>query len=188
MPEIAINACLVLGFLLAGCQMHDSGVTVQSLITDEGPTSESWNPEMFIWENGLPRLRMRAGYMARFETADSIYQVLSALDESGDRVRVDIFDANGDSSAVVFADRIIYFERERRFVAEGDVVVQAKEDRWLYAEHLTWSERTSRVRTPGFASIKTPTQTLNGFGLDADEDLKDFSLARVSGKAVVEDE
>jgi len=168
--------------------MHDSGVTVQTLIESEGPTSESWDPIMYISENGLPRLKMMAAYMARYETPDSTYMVLSTLDESSGQVRVDIFDVEGDSSATVYSNLITYFERDRRFVAEGNVVVRARDDRWLYAEHLAWSEKVARIQTPGFSTIHTPKQTLSGFGLDADENLNDFSMTKVSGKILRDDE
>ena len=168
--------------------MHESGVTVQSRIDEEGPTSESWSPIMHISEDGKPRLRLEAGYMARYETSDSTYLVMSALNEESPRVRVDIFNTDGDSSAVVLSDRIMYFEKERRFVAEGDVVVQSHEDRWIFSEHLAWTERTARVNTPGYATIQTPTQRMSGYGLDADEDLQDFSMQRASGVVLIEDE
>ncbi len=179
---------IVLAVAATGCQMHESGVTVQTLLDEEAPTSESWSPNMHISENGLPRLHMKADYMARYETPDSTYMIMTALDGASKRVRVSIFDSEGDSSAVVTSDRITYFERARRFVAEGGVVVQAQNDRWLFSEHLAWTEINSRVRTPGFATIQTPSETLSGYGLDADEDLQDFSLARVSGVVMVEDE
>jgi len=179
---------LVTSAVFAGCEMHESGVTVQTLRDDEAPTSESWSPEMHISENGLRRLHMVAGYMARYETPDSTYLVLTATNEESERVHVYIFDVEGDSSATVISDRITYYERGRRFVAEGDVVVEAREDRWLFSEHMTWSETTSRVRTPGFATIRTPSETLSGYGLDADEDLNNFSLARVSGVVVIDNE
>jgi len=179
---------MVLSAAVTGCQMHESGVTVQTLRDEEAPSSESWSPDMLITENGLPRLHMKAGYMARYETPDSTYMILTATDEDSDRVRVFIFDAEGDSSAVVTSDRITYDERARKFVAEGGVVVQARDERWLFSEHLAWTELNARIRTPGFATIQTPSEKLSGYGLDADEELKDFSLARVSGTVVVDDE
>ena len=70
--------------------------------------------------------------MAQYETVDSTYMVLSALTETTSRVRVDIFDANGDSSATVFSNRITYFDKERRFVADGNVIVIAKDNRHIF--------------------------------------------------------
>lgn len=174
--------------LATGCRMHDSGVTVQSLLENEGPTSESWDPVMHISENGQRRLRMEAAYMANYESIDSTYLILSALEGTAGRVRVDIFNAEGDSSATVFANRITYYQNDRRFTAEGNVFVQAHNERFLNAEHLVWSEQTARVYTPGFATIRTPKETLSGYEFDADENLLDFSIKDVRGTLISDDE
>jgi len=174
--------------VLAGCEMHETGATVQSLRDEDAPASEGWGTRMDISEDGIRRLTMEADYLSRFETPDSTYMVLSGADGEQDIVRVVIFDAEGDTSAVVAAHRILYFERRSQFVARGAVRVDAQDGRTLESEHLTWSEQTARVRTPGFATLRTETEVLSGYGFDADEDLTDFSLARVSGIVTTEEE
>ncbi|MDE2997181.1 MAG: LPS export ABC transporter periplasmic protein LptC [Bacteroidota bacterium] len=189
---MTVRSFLALAVLLlltgTGCEMHESGVSVQTLRDDEAPVSESWSSDIVISEDGLRRLVMQADYMARYETPDSTYMVLTGVDEEADRVRVVIFNPEGDTSAVVTSLRILYHEVARRFVARGDVDVKAGSDRWLESEHLAWSEITSRVTTPGFATIRTPTETLSGYGLDADENLTEFTLTRVTGTVLIEDE
>lgn len=170
-----------------GCRVHDSGVTVQTLREDDAPVSESWGTTMMITEDGRNRLHMNADYMARYETPDSTWMVLTGADEQVDRVFVVIFDADGDTSAVVTSQRIVWHERARRFVARGDVRADAGQERSLQSEHLAWSEQTARVTTPGFATIRTPSETLSGVGLDADENLADFTLSRVTGTVLIDD-
>lgn len=179
---------ILFALAMAGCEMHESGVSVQTLKDDDAPVSESWNTQMVISEDGKPRLVMEADYMARHESPDSTWMVLTGADESTDRVHVVIFDSEGDTSAVVTTQRIIYLERERRFVARGDVDARSGTERRVRSEHLSWLEATARVSTPGFATITTPTETLSGYGLDADENLQDFSMARVTGTVLIEDE
>jgi LPS export ABC transporter protein LptC len=174
--------------ILAGCEMHESEVTIQTLKDDDAPVAESWGTAMMITEDGKNRLHMNADYMARYETPDSTWMVLTGADEAIDRVYVVIFDAEGDTSAVVTSQRIVWHERGRRFVATGDVQADAGEERELDSEHLAWSERTGRVSTPGFATIQTPNETLSGYGLDADENLQEFTLARVTGTVLIDDE
>ena len=174
--------------VLAGCEVHESGVTVQTLRDDDAPVSESWGTTMMITEDGRNRLHMNADYMARYETSDSTWMVLTGADEQVDRVHVVIFNADGDTSAVVTSQRIVWNERGRRFVARGDVQADAGEERHLQSEHLAWSEQTARVSTPGFATIRTATETLSGYGLDADENLADFTLSRVTGTVLIDEE
>jgi LPS export ABC transporter protein LptC len=185
-PRFSILIFLVLA--AAGCEMHESGVSVQTLKDEVAPISESWNTRMVISEDGKPRLIMEADYMARHETPDSTWMVLTGANESTDRVHVYIFDSEGDTSAVVTTQRILYHERERRFVARGNVDVRSGTERRLQSEYLSWLEATARVSTPGFATITTPTETLSGYGLDADENLQDFRMARVTGTVLIEDE
>ena len=172
----------VLIVILAGaaCADREATVTVESVLREDLPDQESWDPALFISEDGMPRIHLRAAYMARYDTPDSTYMVLGGNPDSG-RVRVDLFDSEGDTSAVVLADRILYFEREGRFDARGNVQATAEEGRRLSSEHLAWTEENRRISTPGFARIVTPGQTISGTGLTANEDLTDFRLARVSG-------
>ncbi len=135
-------------------------------------------------ENSLPRLTLAADYMARYETPDSTYMVLSRMDSSSRRVEVQIHDDTGGQRAQVRANQVIYVETRRRFHATGGVVATTDEGRQVESEHLSWSEASGRVSTPGFATITTPTQTMSGWGLDADEALTDMRLSRVSGSVL----
>ena len=187
-PKSAIPIFLTLLLGVTGCQMHESTVTVDMLREDDAPVSESWETTMMILEDGRNRLHMRAGYMARYETQDSTWLALSGGQEQADKVYVLLFDAEGDTSAVVTALQILWHERTRRFVARGDVRAVAGQERLLESEHLAWSEHTERITTPGFVTLRTPTETLSGYGLDADENLSDFTLSRVTGTVLIDDE
>lgn len=173
---------------MGGCGDREPSVSVESVLAEDRPDQESWSPRLFISEEGRPRIHLRAAYMEHFETPDSTYMVLGAGDRPGERVRVDLFDEQGDSSAVVFADRITYFEGERRFEARGAVEAHTPDDTHLYSEHLSWSESDRRIRTPGFVRIRMPDRTLSGFGLSADENLKNYSISRASGAIKVDEE
>ena len=174
--------------MVHGCTLHETDVTVDSLLAEEVPDQESWSPVLRVTENGQPRMTITAGYMARFDVADSVYMHLTALDSLSERVRVQLYDKLGALNATIQANEVIYFESERRFTARGDVLVDSRGDRHLESEHLAWSEETERVTTPGFATITTPSRIMSGWGLDADENLDDLSLTRVRGVVSPEEE
>lgn len=189
MKTFAVSrAALFLLVAGAGCTLHDSDVTVESVLAADAPNQESWNTDMRVSEMGVPRIHMKAGYMARYETPDSTWMVLAALDSTDAQVEAILYDDDGAPSAVVRADQVVWFEAEKRFTARGRVTVTTSENRTLWSEHLDWFERTQRVSTPGFATIQTPSRTLRGWGLNADENLGDLSLTRVSGTVLPEDE
>lgn len=185
--------CIV---LLAGCGRSDHPTYAEEEWQDDvRPVSESWNVQYTITESESrdggtrPRLQMDAGYMATFED-DSTYTVLTASENGVDgHVRAVIFNVNsGDTSAVVDAQRIVYIDDDRRFEATGDVVVDGTENRRMWSERLLWNEQTQRIRVPGFVRIVTPSERIEGFDLDSDEDLDNYSLNRVTGEVDVEDD
>lgn len=173
--------------LISGCTRHETAVTVDSALAQDGPDQESWSPDLWVSEMGIPRVHMLADRMARYETPDSTWMVLTAAPDSARRVEVTLYDDAGNPSAVVHADEVTWFESEKRFTARGDVQVQTTEDKQLWSEHLDWNELTQRVSTPGFSTIRTPSQTIRGWGLDADENLDDLHISRVSGTVIPED-
>lgn len=173
--------------LLAGCERRVPVPTVDAVSTEDGPDQESWDPKLFLSEEGRPRVHLRASYMAYYDRGDSTYMVLSGLDDNA-RVRVDIFDARGDSAAVVTADRVTFFDRERRMVAQGNVIAVAREGRRIQSEQLRWSEFDRTITTPGFARIDMPDRELEGYGLVADENITNVRLSNVTGIVLIDED
>ncbi|MBO6575234.1 MAG: LPS export ABC transporter periplasmic protein LptC [Rhodothermales bacterium] len=181
--------CFLLAATLVGaCERQVPAPTVESVVqTEDGPDQETWDPTLFLSEEGLPRVHLRASYMAYYDRGDSTYMVLSGLDDAA-RVRVDIFDAAGDSAAVVHADEVTFFDRERRMEARGNVIAIAREGRRIESEQLRWSEFERVITTPGFARIDMPDQQLEGYGLVADEDITNVRLRNVTGIVLIDED
>ena len=62
------------------------------------------------------------------------------------------------------------------------------QDHRLECEHLIWLEEKREVRTPGFVSIVTPTERVQGYGLVADEDLRTVQIGRFTAQVTLEEE
>jgi LPS export ABC transporter protein LptC len=172
---------------LAGCQRRVPPPTVESVQVQDGPDQETWDPKLFLSDEGRPRLHLRAEHMAYYDRGDSTYMVLSGL-TAGARVHADIFDADGDSAAVVLADRVVFYDRERRLEARGNVIVTAREGRRVESEQLEWSEFERKVTTDGFARITQPDRRLQGYGLVADEDITNVRISNLTGVVMIEDD
>lgn len=191
--RLLLLAVLLLG---GGCTREAAVTPSMDDVRAEGaPTRESWGVRFSVYESPLgrpesnPRMEIQAGYMAAYDQGDSTYTVLERMgDSTAAPVRAYLFDAQGDTSAVVVAHRMVYFDLDRRIEARGRVVVETTSGKRLETEVLFWNEQNRRVRTPGFARITTPTERLQGFGLDADENLDTYTLARVTGQVTLEDE
>jgi hypothetical protein len=185
----------VLAFV-GGCMERGFKPPTLAEVREElAPKHESWGVRFTVSETALgreesrPRMHIVSDYMATFETADSTYTLMRGEpDSTGNRVLAFLFDVDGDTSATVTTDRMLYFESERRFEARGQVVVVTPEDKRLETEHLHWNEVDRKIRTPGFARITTPGERVQGYELVADEDLATYTLARVTGQVTVDDD
>lgn len=184
---LAITACV------AGCHREPASTPSMDDVRNEvAPQQESWDVRYVVTEtdpeavSSRPRMDIEANYMASYETEDSTYTIMQG--DSLERVLVHFYDEVGDTSAALRADRIFLFEEEDRFEAWGNVVAETPDDRHLESEHLVWLEAMREVRTPGFVRITTPKETVQGFDLVADENLETYTLRRITGQVLVEDE
>ncbi len=174
---------------VAGCAEPDIATpTLQEIQEGPQPDQESWFTQFDVIDGGRPRMQIHADYMAKFESTDSTYMILEGHPDSlNSRVLAYLFDEKGDSSATIFADQMVYFEDERRIESKGNVIVNTKDEKKLETEFLIWHEIDRRVRTDGFVRITTPREDIRGYNLDADEDLENYEIARVTGQALVDD-
>ena len=160
-----------------------------------GPDQESWGVHFYVTqvpigsEESRIRVEMLADYMAQYEREDSTYQLLRGHPDSlNRRVIAYLYDSQGDSSATLTADRVLYFDREKRFEAQGNVVVVTREDKRLESEKLVWLEDERKIRTQSFVNIVSPTEHVQGYGLVADEDLKTYQIGRFTAQVTLDDE
>lgn len=193
--RVVFLTCLIVVVSLAvgACSEEAAPPSLDDVRSEIEPTQQSWDVHYVVSEAGgrladsRPRIEIRAHHMATYETEDSTYTVMRS-DTTGQRVIAFLYDEAGDTSATVHADRLILHEKDRRFEARGEVVVETKEGKTLESEHLVWLEDDRSVRTPGFVRIHTPKERIQGYNLVADEDLETYSLARVTGQVEVEEE
>ncbi len=177
------------GLITAGCAEPDIATpSLQEIQQGPLPDQESWATQFDVLDGGRPRLQIHADYMAKFENVDSTYMILQGHPDSlNSRVLAYLFDEKGDSSATIHADQMIYYEIERRIESKGNVIVNTNDEKKLETEFLIWHEIDRRVRTDGFVRITTPREDIQGYNLDADEDLENYEIARVTGQALVDD-
>jgi LPS export ABC transporter protein LptC len=185
---------LLLGLLLGllsgtGCEQWTrnagGGLPPDSLLRDR-PTQVTRDARFELNKAGRRRAIIRAEQMQQYQTEDSTYSVWRMLSDSA-RVHSYVFE-DGDSSATITADSVVFFNEEGRYEAYGNVVVVTQEGRRLESEHLTWLQGDRTIRTRRFVHITTPTEDVRGNGLVADEDLETYQIGAFTAEVEVEDE
>ncbi len=184
-------ALAILSGIPVSCTSRERAAAPAVESTETWPVHEAWDVDLTITDDGIRRVRLIAGYMARYETTDSTYLVLRGArdpDSLAAGVRVHFFDDQDAESGILRARELVYNEEHRRFDARGGVFVTTREETTLETEYLTWEEELREIRTTGFVRIVTPEEELRGYQLRADEDLLTYEIARVTGSAIVRDE
>lgn len=178
-------ACLT----LAACERRAVPVSMETARGEDAPIQETWDAHLVLSEAGIPRLDIRSAYQASFERGDSAFVLMTGTEAPGaDRVTAVVYGESGDTTAVVRADRLYWYEEDERLEARGNVIVDAANGRRLESEHLEWDDAARTVTTPGFARIHSDDGVFEGYGLEADEALEDARLNNVTGMLEVVDE
>ena len=195
LPIRYIGLVLTLLLLTVGCERRAETPTLAEVRAEGGPDQESWGVHFYVTQVPIGsdesriRVEMLADYMAQYEREDSTYQLLRGHPDSlNRRVIAYLYDGQGDSSATLTADRVYYFDQEKRFEAQGNVVVVTREDKRLESEKLVWLEDERKIRTQSFVSIVSPKEQVQGYGLVADEDLKTYQIGRFTAQVTLDEE
>lgn len=176
------------GLLTGGCEHRTRSGDSDPDSSTQGPTPKhvSWDAEFAMSEAGKPRAVLRAPRMEQYQTKDSTYSVWRSMEDTA-RVHVYLFDEEGDSSATVTADSLVFQDQKGVLDAYRDVVVTTQDNNRLESEHLTWYQADRTIRTRRFVRIRTPSEVVQGNGLVADENLETYQLGRFSAEVDVDE-
>jgi LPS export ABC transporter protein LptC len=128
---------------------------------------------IYLYEKGQVTSEIYSRKIIKFEDKDST---------AAYKLDIDIFDSTGAVSTQVIGDS--GFIRETRGLVNiyGNVVVVTDDSTRLETEYLWWDSNTDRIKTDAFVRITRGSDVITGWGLDADNRLKDFKiLSQVSG-------
>ncbi len=174
---------------LSACERRAVPVSMETVRGEDSPRQETWNAHLVLSAAGVPRLEIRSAYQASYERGDSAFVLMSGTeDPDSKRVIAVVYGEEGDTTAVVRADRLYWYAEDQRMEAVGNVIVDAENGRRLESEYLEWDDATRTVSTPGFARIHSDDFDGEGYGLLADEGLEEVQLSNVSGVLEVDEE
>ena len=138
------------------------------------PDRVTLNAEYVFTDSGMVRNILHAG---RIEE----YKGEVPHTELSEGVKVEFFDPKGGAGSVLTARRGSILPNEEKMEVFDDVVfVNAKGDR-LETEYLLWSQDSARVRTDRAVRVFRGKDVIHGNGLDASQDLSDYTIRQVTG-------
>lgn len=148
----------------------------------EVPDQVMEKAEIVFTVDGVRSIVIKADYVVKYEKKDLTH---------AKGVHVDFFDKEGKHTSVMDADSGIIKEKGQELEALGNVVVISDEGVKLETQSLKWDPQKQKVVTEDFVKITKGGDVIYGYGLEADQKLKNFKIKKkVKGKIekVSEDE
>lgn len=141
-------------------------------------TTESWNIDMEIIEEGTKKIRLRGSYAATYTTEDQNETRIKGP------VDIQVFDSLGNVKTQVNSERAIYRGDDSEFELFGDVKLDTDDNRHLESEYLKWNQNEDNLSTPQFVIITTPTDSIAGTGFEGTTDLMDYTIKDPKGRLI----
>lgn len=139
-----------------------------------GPLREMENVDMFYTEKQTLKVKLQAKKIFEFQNGDR---------EFPEGIYLEFYDEKGILTSTLRANTAFYFKTEEKWRGRGKVEVKniAKNEQ-LNTEELFWKPDTKRIFTDKFVTIKQQTEILYGTGLDAAQDLSDYTISKPEGE------
>ncbi len=154
---------------------------IQTVINDSLiTTTESWDVEMVLTQDGQKRIYIEGSYAINYQNEDDKRTNISGP------VYVQIFDSTGAIESEAWSQRAIYLEKNAEFELYDSVRVHTIDERRLYTEFLKWTQNTDEITSPNFVTIITPTDSISGRGFEGLTDLSSYTIIEPRGRWMVE--
>lgn len=144
-------------------------------IARDVPSQESWNTKITFTDSGKVSGILRAGHISMY--ADKKFTLLDS------NIIVDFYDEHQQHTSTLTARRGKVNDGTNDFEAHDEVVVVSDSGTTLTTEELYWTNATRKIHTPAYVEITSPKERLQGQGFESDQDLKHYTIFKVTGQA-----
>ena len=136
------------------------------------PEQESWNSTVSFSDSGNVKAVLKAGHISAFKKKGY------TLIDSG--AKVDFYN-KGVKVSTLTSKRGKVLEPSRDIEIYDSVVVVNQEGSILKTDKLYWDNKTQKVSTDVYVKIKTPKEEVEGIGFLSDQNLKNYTIYKVTG-------
>ena len=143
------------------------------------PSQESWNSTIIFTDSGRVRAILKANHIMVFQNKN-----ITILNQG---FRVDFFDESGKHTSYLIADSGAVNELTNNLKAFGKIVAVSDEGTKIETTEMFWDNKRKKIRSNAFVRITSSEEILEGYGFEADQDLKNYVIYKVSGETKVEE-
>lgn len=175
MPGICRFLLIVLCFVFFSSCEEKIKPPISWNVDGRVPAQESWDAKIVFTDSGRISGILHAGHIATY--ADRNFTVLDS------NVTIDFYDDQQHHTSTLTAIRGRVDDITHDFEAHDHVVVVSDSGSTLMTEALFWTNATRKIHTPAFVDIESPKEHLQGHGFESDQDLKHYTIFKVTGQA-----
>ena len=113
--------------------------------------------------------------------------------QNGDRnfpegIFMEFYDEFGRITSTLSANKAFYYKSEHKWKGEGKVeVINIEKQEQLKTEELFWYPTTKKINTDKFVTVQNGKEVIYGTGLDAKQDMSEYSILKPEGEFAIED-
>ena len=145
----------------------------------EGPSREIENVDMLYTEKQTIKVRLQAKKIFEFQNGDR---------EFPEGIFLEFYDDKGTLTSTLQANTAFYFKEEDKWRGRGKVEVKnLGKGEQLNTEELFWKRDTKRIFTDKFVTIKQGSDVEYGTGIEAAQDLSDYTILKPEGEFEVKE-
>jgi LPS export ABC transporter protein LptC len=162
-------------FLLCCCEQEQK----KQVQIYDGPLEEMENIDLVYTEKDHLKVKMNAKKVFKFQNGDQ---------EFPEGLYLEFYDDFGKISSTLQANHAFFFKEENKWRGRGNVIVKnITKSQQLNTEELFWKQDTKKIFTDKFVTIRDKEDVIYGTGLDADQDLANYTIAKPEGEFDVKD-
>lgn len=171
------RSAFLAGFLL---MMACQGNELKEPLIYNGPLRIGKDVEMHYTEAEQVKVKMIAAEVHEFESGDR---------EFPQGIYLEFYDESGTLQSTLRANHAYFFKKENQWRGRGKVEVKniAKNEQ-LNTEELFWKPAEKRIFTDQFVTIRQEGDVVYGDGLEAKQDMSDYTILNPRGQFEVQED
>jgi len=163
---------IILAALILSCSRHDdtkTGADGDSLAVVIRPDQILRDARIYLYDKFVRTTDLEADSIEKYEAQDSSLAW---------NLKVRFFDSSGAQISYLEADSGLVRQKTNFMEVYGHVKVVTSDSAWLFTEKLAYDVRTDSINTEEFVKIIQAGDTIQGYGLSADQRLKNIRIKR----------
>ena len=173
--EMKAIIILITVLLACSCAQQETAKPVEYT----GPLREIENVEMLYTEKQTIKVKLQAKKIFEFPNGDR---------EFPEGLYLEFYNEVGVLTSTLQANSAFFFKAEEKWRGRGKVEVKnLSKGEQLSTEELFWKRDTKRIFTDKFVTIRQESEVLFGTGLEAAQDLSEYTILKPEGEFEVKE-